>query len=240
MLRKSLLIATLSLASFLTTSAFADEAEPLPGKVKEKTYYNGAEANRARDREAAYVTADPAGRSYSERERVRMFQVTPIFGMEFASLDRILTRTDGGLTSTNVPTSFGFAPATGLALDWRLGYFTIGARYQGSVFLDNDISTNDLYLNKVYADFGFNVRAKVMLFSATVSGGYAFAVTRDLFAHGVGARVGVNFDFLITKFFSLGPGFAFDVHAYRQPGTNGNTMITAFGGTSQLRIGFHI
>ena len=93
MLRKSLLIATLSLASFLTTSAFADEAEPLPGKVKEKTYYNGAEANRARDREAAYVTADPAGRSYSERERVRMFQVTPIFGK--SNLIYTLVRADG-------------------------------------------------------------------------------------------------------------------------------------------------
>lgn len=207
---------------------------------RERTYYNDAEANAERDREAAYLAADPTMMLSLEDERVRRFQLTPLVGMEVATLHPLLDAPRGTAGLVGRPVRVGFAPAYGLAADWRVGYFTVGARYQGSVFVDADPLREDLYLNKVYADVGFNVRAKILLFTGYLSGGYAFAATRDAIHHGVGGKAGIGFDFLITRAFSLGPGFSFDVHAYRPAGSANGIWLTSFGGTSQLRIAFHI
>ena len=161
-------------------------------------------------------------------------------GFEVITMNPVLEGRAGTPITQRYGGRYAYAPAYGIAADWRLGYFTLGFRYQGSAFVDRDPARLDVFLNKVYADFGINARAKVLLFSALVSGGYTVAVNSATVNHGVGGRASLNFDFLISPGFTLGPGFSFDVQAFTPQGSRIGTYVTTFGGTSNLRIGFQI
>jgi hypothetical protein len=216
---------TLSVCLCATSPAFA----------RERTYYSTAERYRAHERDAVVLAADP---ERSERERVRSFYLVPEIGTEIATIGAQIYAQPGQATVARSSSVVAAAPAFGVQLGWRLGHFNLGARYQGAVFVDNVGTLPTLNLDKLYAEIGVNAHAGPMLFQAFVDAGYAFAVTRNSYTNGVGGKIGFNFDFLVTRAFTLGPGVAFDVHAYDP--FAGPQWVVAYGGTAFLRLGFQI
>ena len=216
--------------------ALAEDTPRVEGGSRgEQTYYNNAEKRAAHERAVGTLSTDPYAATI-ERERVRLFYIVPSVGVEIATIGTQLFL-PGAANAGTTPTTVVAAPAYGVNLGWRIGHFNLGARYQGAAFMNP--SAPSVNLNKVYAEIGFNSRAgRVMIFNGYIAGGWAFAVTPDQFANGAGGKAGITFDFLITRFFSLGPGLSFDVHAYN-PGNTGNWSV-AYGGTGFLRAGFHL
>jgi hypothetical protein len=223
-----------TIVSFLVLSTLV----PALAAAEERTFYNAKERHERHARDVSELKSE----GYADRlatDRVRAFYVVPQIGMEIATVGAEIYNPPGpGLSLTRTPSSLAAAPAYGLNLGWRIGHLNLGARYQGATFFEQGTTNPTLTLNKVYAEAGFNVHRGVMLFNGYLAGGWAFAVTNGAFVNGAGGKVGVSFDFLVNRFFSMGPGVSFDVHAYAPNG--GNNWTVAYGGTLLLRLGFHI
>lgn len=237
----------LILPIFVTCLAAIAQADEAPftsssSYSQRETYYNEVERRRAHN-ERVFGTRPNSesnlgtGVTYSpdqvRTEEVRNFYLVPNIGMELANLSPQMFPGD-----TRVATAGGdhvhVAPAFGATGGWRLGYFNLGARYQGSIFSDYNAAT--LVLNKVYGEFGFNARSGNVLLSGFIDAGWAFAHTRGELTNGLGGKAGFGIDFLVNRYLTIGPGISFDAHAYRP----NEEWLVAYGGTANLRVGFQL
>lgn len=223
------------LASLLLVSvpAFADP-EPV-SEQNTRTYYNSTERQTWSEPPRTEGEVTGVDSRDDDDVKVRPFYLLPFVGAEITTVGASFYRgPDGTLTGQIAPTDVYGAPAFGAVAGVRLGGLSLGVRYQGSIYTDP--SLNRLNLNKVYGEAGFNVRNGRALFVGYLGGGYAFAVTRDALANGIGSKAGFGVDFLLTRFMSIGPAIEFDLQAYRAP----QNWVVAYGGTGIVRIGLHL
>jgi hypothetical protein len=202
-----------------------------------RTFYNEAERSSWR---VTHVPENQALQTIDVEKDydvdVRRVFLTPIAGGEVNTVGGTYYRTADGsvMGETRVSAIYG-APTFGALLGWRLGGLNLGARYQGSLF--NDTNLNNFMLHKVYGEIGLNVRRGRAIYNVYLDAGYAFATSRSQgLRNGIGGKVGVGIDFLLTRYFSLGPALEFDVQAYRTD----PVWVAAYGGSGLLRIGFQL
>lgn len=168
--------------------------------------------------------------------RVRRFYLMPIVGGEISTAGGSFRRAPDGSVDGQLERGEVYgAPSFGALVGWRLGGFTLGARYQGSIFSDPELDR--LMLNKVYGEIGFNARRGRAIFNGYLDLGWAFATNRtEGLRNGVGAKAGFGVDFLLTRFLSIGPALEFDVQAYRTD----PDWVAVYGGSALLRLGIQL
>lgn len=246
-------ILVMSLCLFASTS-FADEeafSERRSDGTTTHTVYNDTEEKSATMTRSNNDAAGEAGavfqRGDAEPIQLRRFFLAPVAGIEVGTVGTVVARNNtGNFDERGLTTGIGAGPAYGAVLGWRLGNFSLGARYQGSMFRDGGNGritgingTNDvgnLTLHKAYGELGFNSRSGRLIFSGFLDYGWTGVATQNTFHNGMGGKAGVGLDFLVTRFFTIGPGLDFDVHSYRLPAE----WVVAYGATATLRVGFQI
>ncbi len=225
------------IAALLVAAPFVALADDQPVvENNTRTFYNYAERHAWSP--TVLPTTEALATVDNEKDyevSVRNFYLVPFIGGEVATVGGTFRRTStGGITGTTQRSEVYAAPAFGALLGWRLGAFNVGARYQGAIYTDAELDR--LMLNKVYGELGFNARRGRAIFNAYLDLGYAFARNSgNPTRHGIGGKLGVGVDFLITRFLSIGPALEFDAQALSVD----SNWVALWGGSALARVGVH-